>query len=239
MGGSEMRGPAAEKIELPPTADGSEKTHRADRSNHVNRGVPGQTAGLLSVRLRLATAELHRQAERTLDLPGSIQGRASYATTLGRFYGLYAPLERALSRHLEWSSLGLDLQQRSHSRRLASDLTALGAWPCPEHASSLAWLTSFPHALGALYVLEGSTLGGRIILRRLEELQIGVPADAMAFFGGYGAETGAMWRSFSETLDAFGERRPEAQGAVQEGAQSTFQSVIAWFEPFLGKSNPT
>jgi heme oxygenase len=78
-------------------------------------------------------------------------------------------------------------------------------------------------------VLEGSTLGGRIILRRLEGLDVGIPAKATAFFSGHGARTGAMWRSFVDALDVFGERHPEAQHSVQEGATLTFQAVIARF----------
>jgi len=116
--------------------------------------------------------------------------------------------------------------------RIARDLAALGSAPCPDEASDTFEISSFAHALGALYVMEGSTLGGRIILRHLETQEIDIPADAMSFFAGHGAETGSMWRFFVAKLDAFGELNPASCHAVQEGAQRTFQAVIAWFDPF-------
>ncbi|MHB1872437.1 MAG: biliverdin-producing heme oxygenase [Steroidobacteraceae bacterium] len=210
-------------VHLEAEGDGSEAASRLGGSGPARRFRP------LSQRLRSETAELHRQAEIALGFPGCIQDRASYAATLERFYGLYEPLEQALSRHRGWSRLGLNLHERSHSSRLARDLAAIGAWPCRKLASSVAWLTSFPQALGVIYVLEGSTLGGQIILRRLEAMAIEIPAEATAFFSGHGARTGAMWRSFVEALDIFGERHPEACDSVQEGATLTFQAVIARF----------
>jgi heme oxygenase (biliverdin-IX-beta and delta-forming) len=186
----------------------------------------------LSRRIRAATAELHLQAEKLLNIPSLISDRISCTETLRRFYGIYAPLERALGQQSGWDELGLDLEDRSHVRRIARDLAVLGSEPCPDEASNIFEIKSFPHALGALYVMEGSTLGGRVILRHLETQAIDVPTAATSFFAGHGAETGSMWRFFVAKLDAFGELNPASCHAVQEGAQRTFQAVIAWFEPF-------
>jgi heme oxygenase (biliverdin-IX-beta and delta-forming) len=186
----------------------------------------------LSQQLRLATAKLHHRAEELLDIPALMFDRRSYADTLDRFYGFYFPLEQALRQYGGWGELGLSLRQRSHVRRLFRDLIALGRKPSRNHASDVGEMRSFEHALGALYVMEGSTLGGRVILRRLEESEIDVPTGAKSFFSGHGPTTGAMWRSFVGNLDAFGERHPTAQIAVQRGAQRTFGAVMAWFEPF-------
>jgi heme oxygenase len=119
--------------------------------------------------------------------------------------------------------------------RIACDLTALGCEPCPHEAHFGPEFTSFPHALGALYVLEGSTLGGRIILRHLETHTVDIPSDAMSFFAGHGAETGSMWRAFVAKLDTFGALNPDACTAAKDGAQSAFRTVIAWFEPFCAR----
>jgi heme oxygenase (biliverdin-IX-beta and delta-forming) len=186
----------------------------------------------VSRRVRAATAELHLRAEKLLNIPSLIFDRISYAETLRRFYGIYGPLERTLGRQSGWDELGLDLKDRSHVRLIARDLTVLGSEPCPDEASDIFEIKSFAHALGALYVMEGSTLGGRIVLRLLETQEMDIPTGAMSFFAGHGAETGSMWRSFVAKLDVFGELNPASCHAVQEGAQKTFQAVIAWFEPF-------
>jgi len=186
----------------------------------------------LSRQLRLATANLHLRAEELLNISVLMFDRGSYADTLDRFHGLYFPLEQALRQYRRWGALGLNLRERSHVGRLYRDLVALGREPSPQHASDVGEVTSFEHALGALYVMEGSTLGGRIILRHLEESEIDIPTGARSFFGGHGPDTGVMWRSFVSSLDAFGELHPTSRTAVQQGAQRTFDAVIAWFEPF-------
>jgi len=184
---------------------------------------------LLSRRLRLATSALHHQAEVVLDLPAAISDQASYADILNRFHGVYMPLEQALRRQSGWRDLDLDLQERGHAQRLANDLAALNTGICDRGLPDFRWLTSFPHALGALYVQEGSTLGGQIILRHLQARATGVSANAMSFFGGYGSDTRARWQALVAALDAFGEAHPEAQDAVQVGAEQTFLAVIAAF----------
>jgi heme oxygenase len=189
----------------------------------------------LSHRLRAATTDLHHQAEKLLNIPSLIIDRSSYAATLKRFYGVYAPLERALGEHCGWDKFGLDLKGRSHVARIARDLAALGSETSPGEAPYSSEPTSFSHALGSLYVMEGSTLGGRIILRHLETQEISIPTGAMSFFAGHGVETGSMWRVFVAKLDVFGELNPASCHAVQEGAQRTFQEIIGWFEPFCSQ----
>ena len=51
-----------------------------------------------------------------------------------------------------------------------------------------------------LYVTEGSTLGGRAILRELDNLGINDPD--LAFLDPYGSETGAMWRALIAVLSS-------------------------------------
>jgi heme oxygenase len=189
----------------------------------------------LSDDLRAQTAAQHRRIESLLGLPGAIRTRDHYILWLDRFLGLYEPLERALVEFPEWETLGLALPSRSHSSCLVADLTALGSDPSKvPHASpaQLPHLPSFSHALGAFYVLEGATLGGRLILRDLD-VRIGAPiALATCFFGGRGAAVGPMWQSFRSALDAFGRERPQRRADVVAGAKRTFCAMLAWFAPF-------
>jgi heme oxygenase len=54
-------------------------------------------------------------------------------------------------------------------------------------------------ALGALYVLEGSTLGGRKILQTLRRQ--GVSTDELHFLDPYGKAAGANWRTLLRILE--------------------------------------
>ena len=207
--------------------------------DRLDRPVTSQTmvepAPSLSAQLRAQTAPLHARIETLLGLPASIRSREDYLLWLGRFLGFYEPLERALAAFPGWEAFGCALPARTQAPCLANDLGALAADPRqpPRIASELLpALPSFSHALGAAYVLEGATLGGRIILRDLEPRMGAALAGATRFFGGRGKATGPMWQSFQAALDAFGRAHPGRCADVVTGAQRTFRALLAWFAPF-------
>jgi heme oxygenase len=196
---------------------------------------PADGSLLLSALLRARTNLLHRQTEQLLGLPGAIRTRDDYAMWLGRFLGLYEPLECLLTGFPEWETRGIVLPSRGHSTCIAADLAALGVDPAGEMrapAGLLPELPTFAHAFGALYVLEGATLGGRLILRHVEARLGAQIAGATRFFGGRGEAVGAMWQSFRAALDAFGHTRPLLQADVVTGAERSFQAILNWFAPF-------
>jgi heme oxygenase len=186
---------------------------------------------LLATRLRQETAELHTEIEKVVNLPHSIRNLSDYAKCLSRFYGLYRPLERKLAVFKDWPKAGIDLNQRMKAARLAMDLTVLGVSPqsleeAPE--SILPDLDEFSRALGAMYVLEGSTLGAQHILRHVNAVlgeQIG---SANRFLQGHGAKTGLRWQSFCSSLNKYGMEHPEDVALVIAGATATFQAFGSW-----------
>ena len=123
----------------------------------------------------------------------SIRG---YRTVLEAFLRVYRPLERELA--LAWQpGWPIDLVGRQKTGWIMADLLdlqhtqqTLRQLPDFEY---LPRFGSYPEALGVLYVLEGSTLGGRVILRRVGST-LGVRETwAGRFFNGYGNNTGLMW----------------------------------------------
>ena len=188
----------------------------------------------LSSQLRTGTAALHRQIELRLRLPSAIICREDYVLWLGRYLGIYEPLEHRLAAFPDWDALGM-ARPLNHTARLLDDLTAIGAdteaLPRVEPAQ-LPDLPTFAFALGASYVLEGATLGGRFILRDLQT-RIGAPiASATRFFGGGGDPVGSGWQRFKASLDTFGSAHPRLQRDVTVGAERTFSAMLAWFAPF-------
>jgi hypothetical protein len=106
-----------------------------------------------------------------------------------RYAALHVPADATLSLYLHDVS-GLDLPVRSRTAALASyAYPPLPAFPRPAGRAE---------AFGMLYVLEGSTLGGRIILRTLSDR--GVSDPALSFLDPYGAATGQRWRDFIAVL---------------------------------------
>lgn len=92
----------------------------------------------------------------------------------------------------------LDLSTSPRRQRLlADDLASLGA-PAPAD-EPFAWALPSPAGLyGALYVAEGSALGGRVIARQLDYL-FGTSPQGRTFFLG-ASDTGPRWRRFVDTL---------------------------------------
>ena len=186
----------------------------------------------LSACVRTATAPLHARIEALAGLPDAVRDRQDYRRLLECLFGLYEPLERSFQRLGDWEGLGLDLSERNHACRLSRDLAALGTdVPGLPRAGPgrLPDLPAFPHALGAFYVLEGSTLGGRIILRALDSRLGPQIAGATRFLAGHGGATGPMWIAFRTALDGFGRVRPDACDAVLSGAERTYGAILSWF----------
>ena len=188
----------------------------------------------LSFQLREGTAVLHREVETKLGLPDAITSLADYKRCLERFYQLYRPIERGFTQFTDWSGNGLDLSVRVHSFRLADDLKALGVAPLgleDAPGSSQPILPDFAHALGAMYVIEGSTLGSQFILPQLIKVLGQQIVGADSFFRGRGAQTGAVWGAFRNSLDHYGAAHPDKTADVIDGAHSTFEAIGNWMQP--------
>ena len=75
------------------------------------------------------------------------------------------------------------------------------------HASAEAQLIDIllqneAEAWGAYYVLEGSSLGGAVILKQLKKLEWAKDIDAFSFYGCYGSQTGPNWKLFLNVLES-------------------------------------
>ena len=178
--------------------------------------------------LRCATAERHASIEQVLPLGEQRLCLASYREILAAFLGFYRPLEAALAREAQRVPGAVPLDGRFKVPWLQSDLQALqGSDPelaaVPE-CSDVPIVDSAYRALGCLYVVEGATLGGQVISRLVKKPLGLVPGKGATFFAGYGANTGAMWRSFVARLEA---ETPPYQDIVTAAAD-TFDRFEAW-----------
>jgi heme oxygenase len=197
---------------------------------------------LLSASLRARTAALHRRTEVLLGLPTAIRTRHDYTIWLGRFLGLYEPLEQSLAGFPEWEALGIVLPARAHTAHIANDLAVLGVDPCDLPRTPPALLPNLPtfaHALGGLYVLETATLEGSLILHDIETRTGSSIAGATSFFDGRGDAADQMWQSYRAAVDTFGRERPWRQDEVVFGARRVFRSILEWFAPLYTDADET
>lgn len=92
-------------------------------------------------------------------------------------------------------------------------------------------ITDISEALGCLYVLEGATLGGRVIKKHLEHLSI-----PMYYYGCYGEGGGLHWKKFMQDLATNIDTEEKAE-ATLNAAKKTFAFCIECFESVINKSN--
>lgn len=147
----------------------------------------------------------------------SIQG---YIELLQMLAGVHGGFEQSFSR-FDWMQLGIDLEARRRVRWLAEDLTALGADIAPPPPLTTPPRNLF-EALGALYVLEGSTLGGRVIFGQVSALP-GISCRRGArFLYGHGPRTGELWRDFLDVLNRSAAAQSAEADCIERGAVQAF-----------------
>jgi heme oxygenase (biliverdin-IX-beta and delta-forming) len=195
------------------------------------KGATRSTEPLLA-RLKAGTQELHRRIEGVLPLLDPRFDRRAYRSYLAVLLGFMRPLEERLDTFdASFCLLGLDWAGRKRTRLLEQDLLALGhsarEVAAMEECAALPHLRSPAEALGCLYVLEGSTLGGQILLRTLGP-RLGLePEDGMRFLAGHGSKTGAQWKAFGAAVSRFEASGGDGAAAVA-GAVATFEAQIDW-----------
>ncbi len=182
--------------------------------------------------LRTGTGLLHVALEKRMPFFSERLDAQWYRRLLQAYFGFYAPIEKALYD----SGLipeGFDTSLREKTPTLISDLHALGLNDAA--ISALPRWTDLPTfdtpaaCLGALYVLEGATLGGQVLRREMAQ-RLGVDADnGGAFLDVYGAETGRRWKTFLDYLDRQTLDAADKQRAVI-AARSTFSGFEQWLD---------
>ena len=150
---------------------------------------------------------------------------------LARLFGFYEPFEVLARQAASTVGAEIDLEARARTPSLLADLESLGLdqgaiarlprWIPPGSFSNQG------SVIGALYVLEGSTLGGIQIARALKERVGDETGAGRRFFLGRGDRQSAMWRDFVERLEALSERPEQAVFAIL-AAVSTFEEFETW-----------
>lgn len=194
----------------------------------------GPSGNVILQRIRQITRPYHEAVERRVDLLRPGLTLDTYRSLLRRFLGFYHPLERALLTFDHWQPLGLDMRERCKARFLERDLASLPTEREPSDSflpecEDLPTVRTFPQALGCAYVLEGSTLGGQVVLRHLHQA-FGIDADTgAAFFNSYGPQrVGPMWRAFCDALERAAPNDRD-QAEVVDAARDTFVKIDQWF----------
>ena len=185
--------------------------------------------------LRSATSVQHDRVEALVDLAARGLDATSYARLLLAFLPLYSSIERGLESFDEWVGLEtpLDIVSRRRSHDLLADLRSLGVDvdERPGNEPATPRLKVFGQAFGALYVVEGSRLGGRVLAARIAQGAGPIEEGAFRFLRSDGADVGRSWRELRASLAGYA-ADPPTRAPIVEGASETFacfeQQLARW-----------
>lgn len=180
-------------------------------------------APTILARLRAETRPYHDALEGNEFNQALAAGTPSEAATrrfLGKMHGFLVPYEAALRAHAAALGPAWEVAERQRSPLILEDLRVPASQlpPCP----AMPPLASLPQLLGAMYVIEGSTLGGQVLARQLAKAGL----DLGRYFTGYGALTGPRWKAFCQLLGAAA--TPATEADIVQSASLTFQHLTAW-----------
>lgn len=181
--------------------------------------------------LRNATAQSHTSLE-ALPISASIMNpnvsNAEYALYLDLMHNVVKDAEDNIFPGI--SDIVTDMSDRNKSHLLEQDLKTLGiakeknAKPLSESLEN----TSKGFAMGIFYVIEGSSLGGRVILKNINAALGHTIENGAAYFGGYGGQTGSYWKNFLAQLTQYADQNNNADEIIA-GADYAFNAISNHF----------
>jgi heme oxygenase len=191
----------------------------------------------IMLRLKNDTLDSHKQLEKTSSLKRIFCNDFSieeYADLTAFFFGFFSSIEPLIYNNLPTES-DCVLQHRRKTALLQQDLINLGldeqAIACLPVCKDVPSLNSFAQRMGALYVLEGSTLGGRMISKHLKNHFGDSILPVLNFYGCYGESSPVEWQNFSKFMsECFDNENTDTDKTVIDAAIETFSSLYQWLE---------
>ena len=203
------------------------------------RSQPRAMRGAVRERLRAATRDAHAGLDGHPTMQALLaghSGRHGYRSLLVSYARLYDALETAIGKASAYLPPDYDWAARRKLPWLEQDLAYLGADGAPQHARDFAPLPAIDSRakmLGVLYPLEGSTLGGLTIGKRLAHA-LGIDATSGArFFHGYGSSTAARWAETCAVIETIAD-----DDAAQEAAAGAAIRIFHCFACALDAAAP-
>ncbi|MGV3767627.1 MAG: biliverdin-producing heme oxygenase [Chitinophagaceae bacterium] len=191
--------------------------------------MPLTSDAVLSSSLKSYTGSPHASLEKLLiGKLRKISSNNDYARILELMYGYYHPIE---------SRIETQLGERKFSRKaewIIDDLHILGnGFHTPQICTDVPQITNTAQAFGALYVLEGSTLGGVHIAGIIaKKLTFPNPAP-LRFFEGYGTETKQHWETFCTVLN-----EKQFTETEKDQVRTTAARTFMLFEKWIRENEP-
>ncbi len=163
---------------------------------------------MLQELLKTQTASLHEQLEQLLYVNDIMQRKLNvqqYQKLLISNYLIHQRYENAILEKIDGET-AKNIMVSSRKKLAALELDLMNADIKPTAVENLITtaIDQIPNsafAMGALYVLEGATLGGSVILKQLQLNPNFIPDQDFNYYGVYGKELIPKWQNFITELN--------------------------------------
>lgn len=183
---------------------------------------------LLSEQLKEHTKSQHQILEKKIiPLIKAIKTTNDYSRLLMLFYTYFGAVELLVDNTLDINYMP-DYPQRRKTTLLHDDLNAMNITLQPfATGAHLPSIENHLQAIGAMYVMEGSTLGGLHISKMISQQLQQQNTNAFVFFNGYKDQTQQMWQLFKTAIDSM-LLKPEEEEVIINASNNTFERFSNW-----------
>ncbi|MGM0624095.1 MAG: biliverdin-producing heme oxygenase [Campylobacterota bacterium] len=174
-------------------------------------------------RLKDETKQLHDALEQLYITKSLVEGTITtneYKEYLKRLHCMHAVIERQLI-DFDWQSIGIDIERYLRKELVQNDLKSLEV-DFEQTQCKKIDIENFEQALGFLYVLTGSTMGGKILAQKVEQ-NPSLP-NVNSYFHAFEEDTMGRWMEFLQKFSSYVEKN-KADEAVLEGAKKCYGYV--------------
>lgn len=176
--------------------------------------------------LKKDTFPAHQKTEGTVIRKiKKVDNEKDYIELLKCFYSYFNTVEKEIAPFITKDVLP-DLEKRRDSSYIKKDIEELGGTTEVLPPAQSPKINDTLEALSALYVLEGSLMGGPYIVKMLQKRGI---ERGFSFFRGYAENSNQMLDAFMDVLNKYGEQAKDNDRAVAV-ADKTFKNFGKAFE---------
>lgn len=142
------------------------------------------------------------------------------------FFRIHHDVEEQLLYFSQWNEFGINIKSYMRLELIKQDLKIMGIEFILDSCNDVH-LESFEKALGYLYVLTGSTMGGMILSQKVAQTFNGSSyKNANTYFNAFGEDTKMMFVSFMQFLGNYAQNLDEKkQNEIIQGAKECYKFV--------------
>ncbi len=171
--------------------------------------------------LKEETSIYHDDLEKEL-LPKKIFNleisKEEYISYLKLFLQIHKKVENELSKFHDWEELNFDLKSYFREKLILKDLEILNTQITSKKDLELK-IESFPGALGFLYVLTGSTMGGIVLSKKIEQtFKNSSYENANNYFNAFKEKNHSMFFALMKLIEDYSKDSLSHQKEIIKGA---------------------